>query len=197
MPFSESCSGPILSGTLHDCIHAMHNGLVTRGAQTVATTTTATWAQELVTVGIGDFFDLLQPVSIYATTGALGGRFTFGPNGIVSIPYRTSTATVGGAFVAQGGNIPVKKASFNAINLTPKKVGVISTFTREIAEHSTPSIEALLREAIVNDTATAIDSTLMDNTAATTTGRRDCRTMLARPRRQPHPVPISPGRSAI
>ena len=46
---------------------------------------------------------------------------------------------------------------------------MISTFTREMAEHSTPSIEALMREAIVNDTATAIDSTLMDNTAATTT----------------------------
>ena len=46
---------------------------------------------------------------------------------------------------------------------------MISTFTRELAEHSTPSIEALMRDAIVNDTATAIDAILMDNTAATTT----------------------------
>ena len=76
--------------------------------------------------GDGRHRRLLRSVAagqIYARLSALGGRFTFGPNGILSIPYRSSTATVGGAFVAQGGNIPVKKASFGAITLTPKKVG--------------------------------------------------------------------------
>ena len=60
---------------LHDNILAMYNGLITRGAATVGTTTTATWAAELVTVGIGDFFDLLQPASIYATTVGTGRSF--------------------------------------------------------------------------------------------------------------------------
>jgi HK97 family phage prohead protease/HK97 family phage major capsid protein len=153
---------------MHDSIVAL-SGMLTRGASTVGTTTTATWAAELVTVSIGDFFDLLQPTSIYARLSALGGRFTFGQSGVVSMPYRTNTKLVAGAFVAQGGAIPVKQASFNALNLTPKKMAVISTFTRELAEHSTPSIEALIREAIVDDTATAVDAILMDTNAATTT----------------------------
>jgi hypothetical protein len=48
-------------------------------------------------------------------------------------------------------------------------MAVISTFTREIAEHSTPAIEGLIRQAIIEDTAVAIDSVLLDATAATTT----------------------------
>ena len=48
-------------------------------------------------------------------------------------------------------------------------MGVISSMTRDIAEHSTPAIEGLIRQAIVEDTAVAIDSILLDATAATTT----------------------------
>jgi HK97 family phage major capsid protein len=120
-----------------------------------------------VTVAIGEFFGLLLPVSVYAQLSNLGGRFTFGANGILSLPTRSTTPTVGGAFVGQGAPIPVKQGAFTAITMVPKKVGVISTFTREIAEHSTPSIEQLVRDAITEDTAIAIDSVLLDNNAAT------------------------------
>ena len=63
----------------------------------------------------------------------------------------------------------MRQGAFSAITFTPKKMAVISTFTREIAEHSTPAIEGLIRQAIVEDTAVAIDSVLLDATAATTT----------------------------
>src|SRR5262245_43881603 len=43
--------------------HAVMN-VLTRAATAPATTTTAGWAQELVTVAIGEFFGLLQPVSV-------------------------------------------------------------------------------------------------------------------------------------
>jgi hypothetical protein len=46
-------------------------------------------------------------------------------------------------------------------------MAVISTFTREIAEHSTPAIEGLIREAILRDTAVALDAVPLDNNAAT------------------------------
>src|SRR5204863_366579 len=77
-----------------------------------------------------------------------GGRFTFGRNGIVSIPSRASTPTLAGSFIAQGAPIPVTQAGFAAITLTPKKMGVMTTMTREISEHSTPAIEQLLRLAL-------------------------------------------------
>jgi hypothetical protein len=51
--------------------------------------------------------------------------------------------------------------------LTPKKMAVITTWTREMDEHSVPAIEGLLRQAIQDDTAIAIDSVLLDTNAAT------------------------------
>jgi HK97 family phage major capsid protein len=53
--------------------------------------------------------------------------------------------------------------------MTPKKMGVITTMTREIVEHSIPSIEAILRQAMLEDTSVAIDTVLLDATAASTT----------------------------
>jgi HK97 family phage prohead protease len=142
---------------------------VTRAAVVPATTTVTGWAAELVQTGYGEFFEALFPQSIYAPLRAKGGTFTFGRNGVITLPTRSRSAAISGAFVLQGNAIPVKQGQFSTISLTPKKMAVISTFTREISEHSTPAIEAMIREAIVNDTAVAIDAVLMDNGAATAT----------------------------
>ena len=141
---------------------------VTRSASAPATTTTSGWAAELVQTAVLDFIDALMPMSIYPGLRDKGGRFTFGQNGIVSIPARSTTPTIAGSFVGQGAPIPVRQGAFAATTLTPKKMGVISTFTREIAEHSTPSIEAIIRQAIQEDTAVSIDTVLTDANAATT-----------------------------
>ena len=63
--------------------------------------------------------------------------------------------------------IPVRQGAFTAQILTPKKMGVITTWTREIDEHSIPAIEGLLRNAISEDTAISLDSVLLDANAAT------------------------------
>lgn len=144
-------------------------GMITRAATVPATTTTAGWAAELVQTAIAEFLEALTPVSIYAGLAAKGATFTFGRNGIVSIPRRDSTPTIAGSFVLQGSPIPVRQGAFSAITMTPKKMAVISTFTREISEHSTPAIEQLIRQAIVDDTAVALDAVLVDANAATTT----------------------------
>jgi HK97 family phage major capsid protein len=86
----------------------------------------------------------------------------------VSLPTRSATPTVAGSFVGEGAPIPVRKAGFTSITLTPKKMAVITAMTREITERSTPQIEQLLRNAIQEDTAVAIDSVLLDATAAST-----------------------------
>jgi HK97 family phage major capsid protein/HK97 family phage prohead protease len=142
--------------------------VVTRAASAPATTTTTGWAAELVQTAILDFIESLLPFSVYPGLSARGGRFTFGRNGVVSLPARNLGNSVGGSFVGQGAPIPVRQGAFTSTSLTPKKMAVISTFTREIAEHSTPSIEAVLREAIQEDTAVSIDTVLLDATAAST-----------------------------
>src|SRR5262249_22617751 len=47
------------------------------------------------------------------------------------------------------------------------KLAVISSWTREMNDHSTPSIEPLIREAIQVDTSVAVDTILIDSNAAT------------------------------
>jgi HK97 family phage prohead protease len=73
-----------------------------------------------------------------------------------------------GSFVGEGQPIPVRQGLFTSATLTPKKMAVITTWTREIDEHSVPAIEGLLRDAIQQDTAVSIDSVLLDTNPATT-----------------------------
>lgn len=141
---------------------------VLRAATVPATTTLAGWAAELVQTSIGDFIDSLMPQSVYPGLSARGGRFTFGRNGVVSMPSRLATPNLAGAFVAEGAAIPVRQGAFTSISLTPRKMGVISTFTRQIAEHSTPAIEQQIRSMMQDDTAIALDTVLLDATAGST-----------------------------
>lgn len=148
---------------------AVMNALITRSATAPADTVTSGWASQLVATSIQGYFGALIPNAVYPSLSAKGAKFTFGTNGVVTMPSRSSTPTIAGSFVAQGAPIPVRQGAFTSVSFTPKKMGVISTFTREIAEHSTPNIETLIREIIVEDTSVAIDTVLLDATAATTT----------------------------
>lgn len=142
--------------------------VTTKAATVPADTVTSGWASQLVQTAIGEYFDPLLPLAVYPGLSARGGRFTFGRNGTISLPTRSTTPTVAGSFFAQGAPIPVRQAAFSAISLTPKKMGVITTMTREIMEHSIPAIEQLLRNAMQEDTVNAIDNILLDANAATT-----------------------------
>ena len=70
-----------------------------------------------------------------------------------------------GAFVGQGAPIPVRQGLFTALTLNPYKMGVISTFTREMANASTPAMEQIIREAIAEDTAWTLDMALLSDEA--------------------------------
>lgn len=143
-------------------------GVLIRAAVAGATTTTSGWAAELVNTQMDGFIETLRQDSVYpALSAAAGGRLAFGPNsGAIKIPSRASTPSIGGSFVGEGAPIPVRRLGLSSITLTPKKMGVISVFSREIARYSTPAIEALIRQEIVADTAITLDSLLLDATAA-------------------------------
>ena len=140
---------------------------ITRAASVPATLPQAGWAAELVTQVWADFLDALLPHSVFPSVASRGTTFTFGRNGVINLPMRNSTPAIGGSFVGEGAPIPVRQGQFSTVQLTPKKMAVISTFTREISEHSTPAIEGLIREAILHDTAVALDSVLLDANAST------------------------------
>jgi HK97 family phage prohead protease len=139
-----------------------------RAASAPAMTNVPGWAQELVTQIQGPYMDLLYPKSVYPRLAAMGMSLDFGRAGRIVLPTRSATPTIAGSFVGEGQPIPVRQGHFTSVTLTPKKLAVISSYTKEMEDFSTPAIEALLRDAIQNDTAISLDSVLLDANPATT-----------------------------
>lgn len=141
--------------------------LVLRAASSPAMTTVPGWAQELAQQTYEALMPLLMPQSIFNRLSAKGLTLSFGRAGKIIIPTRSRTPTIAGSFVGEGNPIPVRQGAFTSQTLTPKKMAVISTWTREMGDHSTPAIEGLIREAIQEDTTVAMDSVLIDANPAT------------------------------
>jgi HK97 family phage prohead protease len=141
--------------------------MVLKAASAPAMTTLAGWAQELVHIIYTDLMPLLLPHAILTKLAAKGLALSFGRAGKIVIPTRQRTPALSGSFVGEGQAIPVRQGAFTSQTLTPKKVAVITTWTKEMDEYSIPAIEGVLREAIQVDTGIAIDSVLIDANPAT------------------------------
>jgi HK97 family phage prohead protease/HK97 family phage major capsid protein len=141
---------------------------VMRAASAPAFTTVAGWAQELVQQIYADLLSLLMPQSVFPRLAAKGTTLSFGQAGKILLPARSRTPTIAGSFVGEGMAIPVRQGAFTSQTFTPKKMAVITTWTREMADHSIPAIEGVLRQAIQEDTAVSMDAVLLDANPATT-----------------------------
>lgn len=163
-PFDAALAG--LYGSYAD--FELTKGIVewrTRAATAPATTTTAGWAAELAVTGQGAWFNALMAGSVFQPVASRGMNITLGRYNQISMPTRAATPTVAGSFVAEGAPIPVRQAAFTTVTLGLKKMAVITSYTREIAEHSTPEIETILRQLIMDDTGVAVDTVFIDNVA--------------------------------
>ena len=138
-----------------------------RAATAPAMTTVTGWAAELSQQTYTAFMESLYPLAIFPRLSAMGLTLTFGPYGKIIIPTRATTPTIAGSFVGEGLPIPVRQGLFTTQTLTPKKMAVITVWTREIGEHSVPAIEGLLRSAVQEDTAIALDAVLLDSNPST------------------------------
>lgn len=141
--------------------------IMSRADQTIGTTTVSGWASELVQTVNQGFLDALMPFSIYPALRAKGIGLNFDGVGNVVIPGRTAGGA-GGGFVAEGAPIRVGRITTTSVTMTPKKLGVIVAFSRELAKRSTPAIEALVRQSILEDTGVVLDAALIDATASST-----------------------------
>lgn len=139
---------------------------ITKASTAPGDTVTSAWAAALLEEQVNTFVDLLANNSVYGALRPVGLSLNFAGAGSIKIPARTATATVPGAFVGEGNPIPVKELSFTSQTLTRHKMGVISTMTEELLDATNSQIEAIVRQAILDDTAKTLDTILMDNVAA-------------------------------
>lgn len=138
-----------------------------RADQTIGTTTVSGWAQELVQTVNSGFLQALTGMSVYPALRSRGVGLSFDGVGTIKLPRRNAGGA-GGGFVGEGQPIRVGRITTAAAELTPKKMGVIVPFSRELAKRSTPAIEAIVRQGILEDTASVLDGVLLDATIGDT-----------------------------
>lgn len=140
---------------------------LTRTAQTIATTTVAGWVLELQQTSYAAFVDALRGKSIYPVLRDRGMGLSFDSSNTAYIPSLTAGGA-NGSFFAEGAPMRVGRITTAATTMNARKMGVIIPFSREAAKRSTPSLESLIRKAIIDDTSTVLDTALLDAVAGDT-----------------------------
>lgn len=154
-----------ISGCMRDM-----KGFIAKASTSPAMTSVPNWAGDLAaTPNIASTVSLISPQSTYAKLTPRGLRVSFDGSAAVKIPRRATgnEGSLAAAFVGEGQPIPVRALSLASTALTPYAAKVISLFSGELRKRSLPSIEAVLKQCMSEDTAAAIDGLLLSDAAAT------------------------------
>ncbi|WP_242218019.1 phage major capsid protein [Shinella zoogloeoides] len=145
--------------------------LVTKANVVAGASVAGNWAEDLVgdeTSVYADFAEYLRPMTIV-------GKFGQGniPN-LRRVPFRTPLIgqTGGGQayWVGEGKPKPLTAFDFNRTTLDELKVATISVVTEELLRKSSPSADAILRDALAAAVAERIDIDFIDPDKAAAAG---------------------------
>jgi HK97 family phage major capsid protein len=137
---------------------------IARTAVGVADTTTAGWAQELVRQETQGLLQVeLLPISAWAALAAQGITIPFNGAATVAIPQMDIGKQVGGAWVGEGGAIPLAKGTMSAKRLSRYKVGGIVPLTKELERTSSPAAVEVMRTFLRQVLSNLLDSSLIGN----------------------------------
>jgi HK97 family phage major capsid protein len=137
---------------------------IARSLVGAADTTTAGWAAELVrTETRGMLQTDLAPISVAAALAVRGVSVDFDGAASAVIPAITLRGTAAaGAWVAEGGTIPVVKGTVAASRLNRYKLAGIIPLTKELERASDPAAVEVMRTLLVQSTANLLDTNLLD-----------------------------------
>ncbi|MDF0521586.1 phage major capsid protein [Bradyrhizobium yuanmingense] len=138
--------------------------MLLKAATSPATTSSSTWAGSLASAAVADFISVMGGASAAATVFGSGHQFTFDHTNGIAMPGVVADANIAG-FVGEAAPIPVKGLSFDGPRLERRKFATIVPFTREIFEHSTPNIEAIVRTVLTESLGLATDAALFSDSA--------------------------------
>jgi len=156
-----------------DYVKALHSGQIQKAAVAPALSTVAGWAAELVQNDVRGFIENLQYVSIAAALASQSVSVSFDGFQSITIPRRNRVANTATepAWVGEGGVIPLTRFTLSSATLNRYKLAAITTMTREIADRSSPSIQAIVQDALREAYAVVLDAALLSSAAAVTNVR--------------------------
>ena len=142
-----------------------------RAATSPASTSTATWAAELVASSMADFMANEMPASAFAQLAAQSLTITLQPGtALVKVPSRAVTADPARRMGRRGrGRSRWCRPLLSAVNVAPYKLAAISTFSEEMLLST--AIEQIVREALSHDLTGLLDTALLGSTAASAGAR--------------------------
>jgi hypothetical protein len=144
-------------------------GIIVKAATAPADTTTSGWASHLARTSIADLVQTLGPANCAGELFRRAIALEFGQSAQINTPSIVSAAT-GAVWIGQGLPIPIRQMTVNAgAALVPKKLATGFVVTRDIAEHSVPNAERLIRAAATESVGAALDAAVFDATAASAT----------------------------
>lgn len=116
--------------------------------------TTTAGAELVETDQRADLF--INALAAATVVRGLGATVLSGLTGNVSIPRETASPTA--AWVAENAAITSTDPDFDQVTLSPKHVGALSEWSRNMVLQSSPAIEGLLRQMLARNLAIAIDT---------------------------------------
>jgi hypothetical protein len=143
--------------------------LVLKAAAVPADAVTPAWAAALASPGaIVDMISLLAPASVGAALlkRCLNFEWPPGVTGLAMPAVNVSANYV--QWIGEGLPIPVVDFASSKVTVTPKKLATIAVFSREIFLYSTPAIEQIVRTALGESLALALDARMFSPLAADT-----------------------------
>jgi hypothetical protein len=138
--------------------------IVVRAASNPARLGDGAWAGPLARQAVEDSVQAITSLSAAADLIGRGLKLEFDGAGTIRVPGRLVDASDAGAWVAEGLPQPVRALRITGGPiLAPRKLAVITPYTREMAESS--NLEAIARALISEATALALDAALFSTAA--------------------------------
>jgi HK97 family phage major capsid protein len=136
---------------------------IARTAVGVADSTTAGWAAELVRYETRAMLDeTMNPTSIWPKLAARGTSLDFAGAHSVLIPQLNAGMTTGGAWVGEGGVIPLVHGAFTSKRLFRYKLAGIVPITKELQRVSSPAAVDAMSKLLQQFISNLLDSCLID-----------------------------------
>ena len=140
--------------------------IILRAASTQATLTDPAWAAPLAHTAVDQSIEDIVSMSVAFRLEQGGAiRVRLGRLASLTVPGRAVTPADAGTWVGEGQPIPVRQMNLYAgAKLTPQKVAVIVTLSREMSEAS--NIEDVLKALLTEAAGIALDAAMFDANAA-------------------------------
>ncbi len=133
-------------------------------SSSTALTATVGWGQELVASVTGEYWrDLKHRSALAGLIGNGARQLGMGEANSIMVPKMERDQKLKGSWVTEGGTIPVKSGTVSARAIHQYKLAVLSVFSNSLAETSIESLEGIIRDGMLSDTAEAIDTYLLDD----------------------------------